>query len=164
MTLGSPLTHAPFLLANDEADLRTKMTRWLFPTNWLQFEVIQSEQLKKINDREGTPPADVLGPPGGLFSYFLRGLQCCQREFMEISIDFLGRCRQRFKRGDRSRSLPSMPFSFGGPTDLRRHHAFTVTRVSNTEFRTLPRSVEFDLLAPQTRPEQFSLFTNSMEV
>jgi hypothetical protein len=72
VTLGSPLTHAQFLLARDETDFANKITRWLFPTNCPQFEVIQSEQREKINAREGTPPAEVLGPPGGLFSYFLR--------------------------------------------------------------------------------------------
>jgi hypothetical protein len=71
VTFGSPLTHAQFLLAQDVNDLQGKISRWLFPTNWPQFELIQSEQRAKINDRPTPPSAEVLGPPRGLFSYFL---------------------------------------------------------------------------------------------
>jgi hypothetical protein len=73
VTLGSPLTHAPFLLARDAKDLSDKIGDWLFPTNCPQFQVIQTEQRRKIDDRPAPPPtAAVLGPPQGLFSYFLR--------------------------------------------------------------------------------------------
>ena len=73
VTLGSPLTHAPFLLARDAKDLSDKIGDWLFPTNCPQFQVIQTEQSRKIHDRPAPPPtAAVLGPPQGLFSYFLR--------------------------------------------------------------------------------------------
>jgi len=71
VTLGSPLTHAEFLLSRNPNDLRDKIVRWLFPTNWPQFQKIQSEQRKKIEDRPGRPPPEVFGPPDGLFSYFL---------------------------------------------------------------------------------------------
>jgi hypothetical protein len=70
VTLGSTLAHASFLLARDADDLRDKIARWLFPTNWPQFQVIQTEQKRKIDDRPEPPPASVLGPPEGLFSYF----------------------------------------------------------------------------------------------
>jgi hypothetical protein len=72
VTLGSPLTHAPFLLARDANDLNDKKERGLFPTNWPQFQLIQTEQRNKIVDRPPPPPSDeVFGPEGGLFSYFL---------------------------------------------------------------------------------------------
>jgi hypothetical protein len=71
VTLGSPLTHAPFLLARDADDFKDKKVRWLFPTNWPQFQVIQTEQKRKINDRPEPPAASVPGPPEGLFSYFV---------------------------------------------------------------------------------------------
>jgi hypothetical protein len=71
VTLGSPLTHAQFLLASDQTDLKSKIDRQLFPTNWPQFEIVQTEQRDKINDREPPPPKDIAGPEGGLFSYFI---------------------------------------------------------------------------------------------
>jgi hypothetical protein len=71
VTLGSPLTHASFLLSRNDADLREKFERFLFPTNPPQFQVIQTEQRQKIDKRPVLPPSShVLGPPGGLFSYF----------------------------------------------------------------------------------------------
>ena len=70
VTLGSPLVHAQFLVARDQADLAYKIKRWLFPTNWPQFQRIESEQRDKINDRPQPPSTEVLGPEGGLFSYF----------------------------------------------------------------------------------------------
>jgi hypothetical protein len=72
VTLGAPLTHAQFLLARNPGDLRNKIDRWLYPTNRPQFERIESEQLAKINDRPTPPSSEILGPPSGLFSYFLR--------------------------------------------------------------------------------------------
>jgi hypothetical protein len=72
VTLGSPLTHAAFLLASDAGDLTDKVNRWLFPTNWPQFQMIQTEQRKKIDDRPTPPTLQVLGHGGGLFSYFLK--------------------------------------------------------------------------------------------
>ena len=71
VTLGSPLTHAQFLLARDAADLESKIDRQLFPTDWPQFELVQSEQRQKIHDRHPPPPDDIEGPAGGLFSYFI---------------------------------------------------------------------------------------------
>ena len=71
MTLGAPLTHAQFLLARDKHDLDEKIDRWLFPTSPPQFEPIESEQLAKINARPVPPSPIVLGPTGGLFSYFI---------------------------------------------------------------------------------------------
>ncbi len=71
VTLGSPLAHAGFLLARDTADLNDKISRWLYPTNWPQFQKIESEQRAKIDDRTQPPTALILGPPDGLFSYFL---------------------------------------------------------------------------------------------
>jgi hypothetical protein len=71
VTVGSPLTHAAFLLAGNADDLKERRTRFLFPTNWPQFQVIQTEQRKKIDDRAAPPSAEVLGPAGGLFSYFV---------------------------------------------------------------------------------------------
>jgi hypothetical protein len=71
ITLGSPLTHAAFLLAQDESALREKIARWLFPTDPPQFQKIDAEQQAKIDDRPNPPaPATVTGPPGGLFSFF----------------------------------------------------------------------------------------------
>ena len=71
VTLGSPLTHAQFLLARDATDLTEKVTRWLFPTNPPQFELVQSEQRTKIDARPEPPSEEVYGPRDGLFSYFL---------------------------------------------------------------------------------------------
>jgi hypothetical protein len=71
VTLGSPLTHAPFLLARDDDDLADKIGRWVFPTDPPQSQKIESEQREKINARRENVPPEVLGPPGGLFSYFL---------------------------------------------------------------------------------------------
>jgi hypothetical protein len=71
VTLGSPLTHAVFLLARDAADLRDKFERFLFPTNWPQFQLVQTEQRQKIDNRPMPPSPHVLGPQGGLFSYFM---------------------------------------------------------------------------------------------
>jgi hypothetical protein len=71
VTLGSPLTHAQFLLARNPADLQNRIDHWLFPTNWPQFELIESEQRQKINDRPTPASAEVMGPTRGLFSYFL---------------------------------------------------------------------------------------------
>lgn len=73
VTLGSPLAHAEFLLARDAGDLKEKIARFLFPTNLPQFQPVQTEQRRKIRDRQ-PPPADtdeIFGPEGGLFSYFL---------------------------------------------------------------------------------------------
>jgi hypothetical protein len=70
VTFGSPLTHAQFLLARNPADLQNRIDRWLFPTDCPQFERIDSEQMVKIKDRPTPVPPDVLGPDGGLFSYF----------------------------------------------------------------------------------------------
>jgi hypothetical protein len=71
VTLGSPLTHAKFLLARDSGDLEEKIKRFLFPTNLPQFQLIQTEQRNKINLREPKPSDEIFGPKGGLFSYFL---------------------------------------------------------------------------------------------
>lgn len=71
VTLGSPLTHAAFLLARNDADLADKEARWLFPTNLPQFQRIESEQLAKIQARQEPVPPEVWGPPGGIFSYFI---------------------------------------------------------------------------------------------
>jgi hypothetical protein len=71
VTLGAPLTHAQFLLARDKSDLDEKIDRWLFPTSPPQFEPIESEQLAKINARPVQPSPAILGPKGGLFSYFI---------------------------------------------------------------------------------------------
>ena len=70
VTLGAPLTHAQFLLARDESDFEKKIARWLFPTSPPQFQPIESEQLAKINARPVPPSPAILGPKGGLFSYF----------------------------------------------------------------------------------------------
>ena len=70
VTLGAPLTHAQFLLARDESDFKKKIARWLFPTSPPQFQPIESEQLAKINARPVPPSPAILGPKGGLFSYF----------------------------------------------------------------------------------------------
>jgi hypothetical protein len=70
VTLGSPLTHAQFLLSRDPADLRRRIERWLFPTDFPQFQHIDTEQIEKINDRPAPPSAEILGPKNGLFSYF----------------------------------------------------------------------------------------------
>jgi hypothetical protein len=70
VTLGSPLAHASFLLARDDTDLTDKKTRWLFPTNWPQFQKIESEQREKIKARLEPVQTEVWGPAGGLFSYF----------------------------------------------------------------------------------------------
>jgi hypothetical protein len=70
VTLGAPLAHAVFLLARDEADLADKKDRWLFPTDPPQAQKIESEQRKKIEARPEPVPAEVWGPPEGLFSYF----------------------------------------------------------------------------------------------
>src|SRR3954471_16109204 len=59
VTLGSPLTHAVFLLARDAADLRDKFERFLFPTNWPQFQLVQTEQRQKIDDRPVPPSPHV---------------------------------------------------------------------------------------------------------
>jgi len=71
VTLGSPLTHAAFLLARDNADLTDKQARWLFPTNPPQFQKIESEQQAKIRARQEAVPPEVWGPSDGVFSYFL---------------------------------------------------------------------------------------------
>jgi hypothetical protein len=71
VTLGAPLTHAQFLLARDKTDLDQKIDRWLFPTSPPQFEPIESEQFAKINARPVPPSLAILGPKGGLFSYFI---------------------------------------------------------------------------------------------
>jgi hypothetical protein len=71
VTLGSPLTHAAFLLAHDEDDLKDKIKTWLFPTNPPQFQKIESEQQQKIDTGRDPPGRDVLGPAAGLFSYFV---------------------------------------------------------------------------------------------
>jgi hypothetical protein len=71
VTLGSPLTHGEFLLARDPADLADKKARWLFPTNLPAFQKIESEQRAKINDRPAPPTEEILGPPEGLFSYYV---------------------------------------------------------------------------------------------
>jgi hypothetical protein len=71
VTLGSPLAHAAFLLARDEADLADKKARWLFPTDPPQFQKIESEQREKIVAGRGPPGPEVWGPPAGLFSYFV---------------------------------------------------------------------------------------------
>lgn len=75
VTLGSPLTHAAFLLVKDADDLRDRQQRFLLPTDWPQFQPVQAEQLKKIKDRPvaSSPEAlaNILGPEGGLFSYFV---------------------------------------------------------------------------------------------
>jgi hypothetical protein len=71
VTLGSPLAHAAFLLARDEADLADKKARWLFPIDPPQFQKIESEQREKIVAGRDPPPAEVWGPPAGLFSYFV---------------------------------------------------------------------------------------------
>lgn len=70
VTLGSPLTHAQFLLAGDARALRSRIDRWLFPTDFPQFERVDTEQMEKIEDRPVPPTPDILGPAGGLFSYF----------------------------------------------------------------------------------------------
>lgn len=71
VTLGSPLTHAAFLLSRDPADLGDKIQRFLFPTCPPQFQLVQTEQQKKIDDRPNPPaPAHIYGPKDGLFSYF----------------------------------------------------------------------------------------------
>ena len=70
VTLGAPLTHAQFLLARDESDFKKKIARWLFPTSPPQFQPIESEQLAKVNARPMPPSPAILGPKGGLFSYF----------------------------------------------------------------------------------------------
>jgi hypothetical protein len=72
VTLGSPLAHAEFLLARNPDDLKEKIKRFLFPTDWPQFQIVQPEQLKKILSRQPPPPtAEILGPKLGLFSYYL---------------------------------------------------------------------------------------------
>jgi hypothetical protein len=71
VTLGSPLAHAEFLLARDPADLKEKITRFLFPTDWPQFQIVQPEQRNKIKNREPPPTDEIIGPDGGLFSYYL---------------------------------------------------------------------------------------------
>jgi hypothetical protein len=71
VTLGSPLAHAQFLLAKDENDLADKIARWLFPTNWPQFQKIESEQKAKIKAGRGDVPDEIWGPRDGLFSYFV---------------------------------------------------------------------------------------------
>lgn len=71
VTLGSPLTHAAFLLARDDAELKGKIATWLFPTDWPQFQKIESEQRRKIENRNGPVPQTVWGPAGGLFSYYV---------------------------------------------------------------------------------------------
>jgi hypothetical protein len=70
VTLGSPLTHAAFLLARDDHDLAGKKARFQFPTDWPQFQPVQTEQRQKINNRPAPPAAEIFGPEGGLFSYF----------------------------------------------------------------------------------------------
>jgi hypothetical protein len=71
VTLGSPLTHAVFLLAKNKADLDDKIATWLFPTDSPQFQKIESEQRGKIEARPDPVPPNVWGPAGGLFSYFI---------------------------------------------------------------------------------------------
>jgi hypothetical protein len=71
VTLGSPLTHAQFLLARSPGDLNTRIHRWLFPTNPPQFEPIDTEQIQKIKQGRDFVSPDILGPRGGLFSYFM---------------------------------------------------------------------------------------------
>ena len=71
VTLGSPLAHAPVLLARDDDDLIDKKSRWLFPTNWPQFQRIESEQKAKVDNRPEQVSPEVKGPPAGLFSYYL---------------------------------------------------------------------------------------------
>jgi hypothetical protein len=72
VTLGSPLAHAEFLLARDPGDLKEKITRFLFPTDMPQFQLVQTEQRNKILNRQPPPPTEkIFGPEGGLFSYFL---------------------------------------------------------------------------------------------
>jgi hypothetical protein len=71
VTLGSPLAHAEFLLARDRSDLQEKIKDFLFPTDWPQFQLVQTEQRDKIVDRQPPPTDDVFGPQGGLFSYYL---------------------------------------------------------------------------------------------
>jgi hypothetical protein len=75
VTLGSPLTHAAFLLARDRDDLADKIKSWLFPTNPPQFQKIEFEQQKKIDAGRDPPGRDVLGPEAGLFSYFVADRQ-----------------------------------------------------------------------------------------
>src|SRR6266542_1356080 len=71
VSLLSPLAHAVFLLARDDADLADKKARWLFPTDPPQFQKIESEQREKIVTGRDPPGPEVWGPPGGLFSYFV---------------------------------------------------------------------------------------------
>jgi hypothetical protein len=72
VTLGSPLTHASFLLAHSDADLRNMQRLFLFPTDPPQFQPVQAEQRAKINNRPVPPAPDgpIFGPAGGLFSFF----------------------------------------------------------------------------------------------
>jgi hypothetical protein len=71
VTLGSPLTHAVFLLSRDPDDLKEKIDRFLFPTCPPQFQPVQTEQRRKIDARPNPPPSEhIYGPKGGLFSYF----------------------------------------------------------------------------------------------
>ena len=71
ITLGSPLTHAQFLMVHDQVALNERIERWWYSTNPPQFQQIDSEQRDKINDRPNPPaPPEVMGPPGGLFSFF----------------------------------------------------------------------------------------------
>ena len=71
VTMGSPLTHAKFLLARDAEDFDSLRSRWLFPTACPQFQKIDTEQRAKIEDR-GSVPAQIWGPTKGLFSYYKR--------------------------------------------------------------------------------------------
>ena len=71
VTLGSPLTHAAFLLSRDAHDLKDKFEHFLFPTNCPQFQLIQTEQMQKIVARPTTLRKEILGNEDGLFSYFL---------------------------------------------------------------------------------------------
>jgi hypothetical protein len=74
VTLGSPLTHAAFLLVKNDKTLADRTTRFLFPTCWPQFQPIQTEQENKIKNRPVPPSPQALAelkkPAGGLFSYF----------------------------------------------------------------------------------------------
>ena len=47
VTLGSPLAYAEFLLARDTADLNENISRWLYPTNWPQFQKIEFRATSK---------------------------------------------------------------------------------------------------------------------
>lgn len=71
VTLGSPLTHAGFLLARDGADLERRQVELQYPTCPPRFELVDSEQRAKIaQDGAGSAQEPIVAQGGRVFSFY----------------------------------------------------------------------------------------------